>query len=428
MFSIRLTTLGVAAAAAAAIALPAAAQATPCVLHLPGPGSDTWDLGAAGSLSSSFQQAGGSNFDAGHGQLFVDGVAYPAADACAATATAVSYPAKKMGGLIVSRSVSVAGPGEKLRQLDTIVNNTGHFTSIDVQYRIKVTASQRTVAVEGGGFEAGKHDHWAVLKNGGGSFPVLRWGTGDPGAYDATIVSDDPDSPAVWRPDGPMMPDATLDYESLPLAKGQTIRLLHVSDSALSQEAGVAAAEDRLTPFLGYSRATASTILNWGDDPDKDGVAKYQDDCPGTKGNAADGCIANVPPPPPVDDPPAPPDPPKTDDPKHPVVDTTAPKVTVTKLSRKVRRSKVGRLTPRVACSEACRIAVKVQVVRKGHAKAVTVLSTKPTPLSSTPRTVKLKVKRSRLHRLAKQRVSVRITARDAAGNARTVTRTVKLH
>ena len=93
----------------------------------------------------------------------------------------------------------------------------------------------------------------------------------------------------------------------------------------------------------------------------------------------------------------------------------------------RVKRARAGRAAAKIACSEACRISVKVQVTRKGHKKATTVLSTKPTALSSSARTVKLKVTAKKLKKLRRQRLVVRITAQDAAGNTSTVTRNVTL-
>jgi len=446
VFSKRLTLLTAAAASAAAFALPAAAQATPCVVHLPGPG-DTWDTASNGSLSGGLFNKGGKNFDAGQGLLKVNGVAYPAVDnQCASTTTAISYPARSVGGLTVSRSLSVVG--NTLRSLDTIYNPAAVGASVDVDWGIAVSASQRSVASEvGSGFEVGSGDHWAVLENDGDSNPFLQWGQKGDGAHDPAILSADPESPSVWKPHNADMPDATLKYDGIAMGPKSTIRLLHVIGSADSQAAGVTAAKDRLKPFTGYTKATASTIVNWGNDTDADGVNKYSDACPAVKGNAADGCTLDIQPPvndpdpkPPVDDPnvPVPPvdpgNPGNPSDPGNPgngngngVTDKAAPTIKVSKLGRKVKRGKVGKLAPKVACNEACRITIKVQVVKKGKKKATTVLTTKATSLSTTARTIKLKVKGSKLKALKKQRLSLVVTARDAAGNSRTVTKLVTL-
>jgi len=448
VFSKRLTLLTAAAASAAAFALPAAAQATPCVVHLPGPG-DTWDTASNGTLAGGLFNKGGKNFDTGHGLLKVNGVAYPAVDnQCASTTTAISYPARSVGGLTVSRSLSVVG--NTLRYLDTIYNPAAQGASVDVDWGIDVSLGQRSVASEvGSGFEVSSGDHWAVLENDGDSNPFLQWGQKGDGAHDPTILSADPDSPTVWKPHNTDMPNATLKYDGIAMGPKSTIRVLHVIGSADSQAAGVTAAKDRLKPFTGYTKATASTIVNWGNDTDADGVNKFNDACPAVKGNTADGCTLEIKPPvddpdpkPPVDDPnvPVPPvdpgnpgNPGNPSDPGNPgnggtVTDKSAPTIKVSKLSSKVKRSKVGKLAPKVACNEACRITIKVQVVKKGRKKATTVLSTKATSLSKTARTIKLKVKGSKLKSLKKQRLSLVVTARDAAGNTRTVTKVVTLN
>lgn len=438
MFAKRLALITATTAAAAAFAVPSAAQAaSPCYVHLPGPGNTSWDVQTNGSLDTGLFNGGGQNFAKNHGRLAVNGVTYPAIDnQCTTTATSVAYPARSVGGMTVSRLVTVTGG--RIRHLDTITNNSGQFKLVDVDFAAKVTAGQLSVAAETGGFEIDRHDHWAVFKSAGSTYPALQWGTDDSSAHDPDILSDNPDSPSIWRPSGPSMPSATLKYDGIQIGTGQTIRVLHVSSSTASLADGTSVAQDRLTPFSGFSKATASTIVNWGDDPDKDGVTKFTDACPAIKGNTANGCLLDVPVPP-VDpqDPgeqPAPADPGNPVDPGNPSdpsnpgsADTTAPTVTVTKLSKAVRRARVGRLAPRIRCNEACRVSVLVQVTRKGHKKATTVLSTKPSSLSSAARTVKLKVRAGTLKSLRRQRVTVRVTARDAAGNARTVTRTVTL-
>jgi len=441
MFAKRLALITATTAAAAAFAVPSAAQAaSPCYVHLPGPNNLKWDVKTDGSLDSGLFNGGGQNFASNHGRLAVNGVTYPAIDnQCTTTATSVSYPARSVGGMTVSRLVTVTGG--RLRHLDTITNNSGQFKLVDVDFAAKVTSGQLSVAAETGGFEIDRHDHWAVFKSAGSTYPALQWGTDASSAHDPDILSDNPDSPSIWRPDGPSMPSATLKYDGIQIASGQTIRVLHVSSSTASLADGKAVAKDQLTPFTGFSKATASTIVNWGDDPDGDAVSKFADACPSIKGNADNGCLLNVQPPPvdpqdpgeqpgPVDpgNPQNPVDPGNPGNPGDPgVSDTKAPSITVTKLSKKVKRAKVGRLAPRIVCNEACRISVVVQVTRKGRKKATTVLSTKPTSLSAAARTVKLKVRSSKLKSLRRQRVTVRFTARDAAGNASTATRTVTL-
>ena len=285
-------------AAAAAFAVPSAAQAaSPCYVHLPGPNNLKWDVKTDGSLDSGLFNGGGQNFASNHGRLAVNGVTYPAIDnQCTTTATSVSYPARSVGGMTVSRLVTVTGG--RLRHLDTITNNSGQFKLVDVDFAAKVTSGQLSVAAETGGFEIDRHDHWAVFKSAGSTYPALQWGTDASSAHDPDILSDNPDSPSIWRPDGPSMPSATLKYDGIQIASGQTIRVLHVSSSTASLADGKAVAKDQLTPFTGFSKATASTIVNWGDDPDGDAVSKFADACPSVKGNMANGCLADVAPPP----------------------------------------------------------------------------------------------------------------------------------
>ena len=441
MFAKRLALITATTAAAAAFAVPSAAQAaSPCYVHLPGPNNLKWDVKTDGSLDSGLFNGGGQNFASNHGRLAVNGVTYPAIDnQCTTTATSVSYPARSVGGMTVSRLVTVTGG--RLRHLDTITNNSGQFKLVDVDFAAKVTSGQLSVAAETGGFEIDRHDHWAVFKSAGSTYPALQWGTDASSAHDPDILSDNPDSPSIWRPDGPSMPSATLKYDGIQIASGQTIRVLHVSSSTASLADGKAVAKDQLTPFTGFSKATASTIVNWGDDPDGDAVSKFADACPSVKGNMANGCLADVAPPPvdPQDpgDPQNPGNPQNPGDPQNPqnpqnpgnpdTSDKTAPTITVTKLAKKVKRARASRAKAKITCSEACRISVKVQVSRKGHKKATTVLSTKPTALSSSARTVKLKVTAKKLKKLRRQRLVVRITAQDAAGNTSTVTRNVTL-
>jgi hypothetical protein len=206
----------------------------------------------------------------------------------------------------------------------------------------------------------------------------------------------------------------------------------------------VNAANSGTTPFTGYSKSVAKQIVNWGPDPDGDGVSKAFDDCPSVKGNAQNGCLNFQPVPPPADDPapdpqqppypgqnPAPDPTPVPGDPGQPPLakDRTAPKITISKLGTKVRRSLLtGKgLTPRVRCNEKCTLIVRAQVQRKGSKKLGTIATVKGRKASASTQKFAVKVKSKAISKLAKQRLTLVITAVDAAGNKRTVAKQVKL-
>jgi hypothetical protein len=434
----------------AALALPTGAQAAqPCAKDMPGPANVAWVVMQNGALRQSSHFGGGSAFDENQGQLFVNGAEYTAVPndppKCTATATSITFPSQTLGGLSVSRSLSSTGPNGLMRTLDTITNPAAQQKVITVDYRIKVLGSQNSVKSESGNDTVNSADHWAVLKS-SGAFPFLQWG--EDGADDeAAVKSDDVDSPNEWRPKVTTMPDANLHYEQVVIGAGQTVRLLHTIGGTTSQATSTSAAADSATPFAGYSKAVAKQITNWGSDPDKDGVSKFNDDCPSVKGNTQNGCVQFQPPPPNGDDPapdpqqpqPQPqPDPGTSDpaptvpvDPAVPPVkkDKTAPVVSVTKLSTSAKKSLVtGKgLAPRIRCNESCTVTVRAQVQRKGSKKLGTILTLKGKKASASTQKLTIKVKSKAIAKLAKQRVTLIITAVDAAGNKRTVTKTVKL-
>jgi hypothetical protein len=207
-------------------------------------------------------------------------------------------------------------------------------------------------------------------------------------------------------------------------------------------------------------RSEASRVVNWGDDPDGDGVAKALDECPGTKGNGSTGCLvfqaepvddngggdngggndgggdngggdpAPATPAPPVS-PPAAAAPVSASAPAPAPIarDTKAPSFKVTKLGRSAKRSLLtGRgLAPRIDCDEACSLTVEVKTRKRGARTVGTVLTKKVAGRSAAARTVRLKLKRGSLRRLIKQQVTLVITATDAAGNRKSSMRVVKL-
>ncbi|CAA9535975.1 MAG: hypothetical protein AVDCRST_MAG85-4119 [uncultured Solirubrobacteraceae bacterium] len=280
-------------------------------------------------------------------------------------------------------------------------------------------------------------DTWTVHKNEGGSFPFIQGGVHKqytPGS--PTLISSGSDI-SRWFPENGVQPDARYAYGAIEFEPGQVVRLLHTSGTTTSAADSRAAATDRLTPFTGLSKDVASTIVNWGDDPDGDGVGKADDACPAFKGQAPKGCFAAnkvdtgggaTPAPEPQ---PAPQTaPPVVAPPVIPPVarDTKAPRIRVAKLPRSAKRSLLtGRgLAARIGCDEACTIRVQVKGRARGKRKTSTILTTKPTRSTKATRTVRLKLAGRRLKRLA-PRLTVVITATDAAGNRRSVTRVVRV-
>ncbi len=434
-----LAVLAALASAVPALAAPGAAQAAgvPCFKSLPGPGAGGWQIQQDGSQDISHSFEGGSNFDAGHGALQVNGEAYPlipdAEKACFTTETSILYPQKEVGGLLVRRRVnSIDG---RIRRVDTLTNTSDGTVLAKVDFEVRVLGSQVAIESTSGDAAVTTADSWSVHANDGGSNPFLQWGEQGEG-FGAIVISHG-DNPNVWQQKAGAMPDATLQYFDLPVPAHSTVRLLHMNGTSGSAAASETAAKDRLTPFEGLSRHDASQVVNWGDDPDGDGVGKDKDECPGVNGNQPDGCftleakpVDKTPPPaaPPADQPPAPAPAPAPPAAPPAAVDTRAPSITITKLRRSVRRSRLTRkgLAPRIACDEACSITVTVSTRRRGRLTPKTVLATTPTPLSTTARKVRLKLKRRHLRRLVFPRASVVVTATDAAGNRRSVTRLVR--
>ena len=434
----RTIALAAAAVAAAVPALaPTGAQAASCVKDLPAPGGDTWDVKRDGSFGSSTNFDNGMNFASGHGKLLVQGNAYPqiedAEDACTKTATSVTFPMRQVGNLQVSREVSAVDG--RVRWIDTFVNQGENTVGSHLRFDLMVTGSQHLIDRERVWPDETHSDTWTVHKNEGGSFPFVQGGVHkqyDPGSPGLISMGKDI---SRWFPENGVQPDAWFGYGSIEFQPGQVVRLLHMSGTTASAADSRAAATDRLTPFTGLGKDVASTIVNWGDDPDGDGVGKADDACPAFTGQAPTGCFAANK----VDtgggaanhEPAPQPAPPVVAPPVTPPVarDTTAPRIRVAKLPRSAKRSLLsGRgLAARIGCDEACTVRVQVKGRARGKRKASTILSTKPTRSTAATRTVRLKIAGRRLKRLASPRLTVVITATDAAGNRRSVTRVVRV-
>ena len=143
-------------------------------------------------------------------------------------------------------------------------------------------------------------------------------------------------------------------------------------------------------------------------DSDGDGKPDGADACPTVAATTANGCP----------DPPVPPD-------------KTAPIVTVSKLSSKLKYAKFLKgVTLRVAPSEAS--AFTIDLVAKAKGATISragdlVLATKSYKLAAGSHSVKLKPSRKLLGKKRKFTVTVRITATDAAGNRTVVSKRVKV-
>lgn len=444
-------TAAAAAACIPALAAPSGAEAATCGKGLDAPGDDTWEVTRNGTLDSATYFDQGSNFDKDQGLLVVNGHPYPAIpdveNACSTTASSIGFPAREIGGVTVIREV--ASIGGRIRWLDRLVNDTAAPVVVDVGFELRVLPSQVSVESETGDAAVTAADHWSVHQNDGGSHPFLQWGQGGDGAHDPSMASYG-DQPGVWTKDIDTMPDAGLRYKDLAIPAHTQIRLLHMGGTTSSVDASVAAAKDTATPFTGLTGIQASTVRNWGHDPDGDGVGKYADECPAVKGSSDKGCLEFQAKPvdpnkedPKPEDPkpqdaaatdgtttPAPGTPPAADatPQQRAALDATAPRITLTKLPRKARRSLLtGRgLAPRIACDEACSITVRVAGRSRGRRKAGTVLRASR-PVSGVATTVRLKLSARRIRRLARKQVTVVITATDAAGNRRTLTRVVRI-
>lgn len=441
----RLTVLATAAVATTAVAAPAA-DAAICFKALPGPGGTAWQIQQDGSQDTALQYEGGSNFDEHHGRLTVNGVAYPSIpndeDACTVTDTSITYPERPIGGGIwlTRRITSIGG---RIRRLDTIRNSSAASQWVDVELALRVLGSQVLVESESGDARATSNDHWSVHENAGNSFPFLQWGVGGGDSFDPDVVSLGDGNPSGWEQKAGSMPDADLSYKDISIPSNESIRLLHMTGTTGAQSTSEDAAKDRLTPFTGLTLEDSARVINWGSDPDGDGVGRSDDECPGTKGNQPNGCFTLVAKPadqkpgdtPPGDTPPGetpPANTPPADTPPGPVppaADTRAPGITITKLGRRAKRSRLTRkgLAPRIACDESCSIQVVVKTRKRGRRKASTVLTTRATPQSAAARTVRLKLKPRHLRRLAKRRLTILVTATDTAGNRRSVTRTLNV-
>lgn len=429
------------ATAALAAGTGTAHAGVPCFANLPGPG-DAWEIQNDGSMEISFNASGGSALDQDHGRLVVSGVAYPklpnADAACSTTSSSITFPARTLGnGLEVRRSVSVSGG--RVRWLDSIRNPSAQQKSASVDFGLEVLGSQLIATTESGDDEATDADHWTVHSSNGKLFPFLQWGQGS-GAIDPVVIPEDlGDS---WADDfGTMSDDATLRYANVPVPPGSTVRLLHVAGATTALATSTDAAKDTAGPFAGYSKAFAKDVVNWGPDPDGDGVVKTADDCPSLKGDLANGCPQLIGQPPEPTDPvePGTPDPgtPGSPSPTDPgttpppvVTDTTGPGITLKGLGTRVRRTTLttGKgLGPRFACTEDCRLKVSVRTRKRGRTSDATIATVQRTAFSTATRTVRIKVKAASLRRLARQRVVLVIRATDRAGNATVVRRVVTL-
>lgn len=419
-----------AVAAAATLAAPSAADAASCAKELPAPDGAYFEIDSNGMLAGSGSYEQGFNFAGGHGKLLVNGASYPEieADGCTQTAGSVRYPARPVGTVTVSRSVESIG--DRLRWVDTFVNGDKN-NEVHISFILSVTDEQHIIDSESGDARGTSGDHWSVHKNFGGSYPFLQWGVGGDGAKAPSLVSGG-SFPQFWEQEKDVMPDATLSYGGTFLKPGETVRLVHTAGTTKSKASSLAAVADRAAPLAGLTKDVAATVINWGDDPDADGVGKADDGCPGIKGSGPNGCFGSKP----ADPAPAPspqPDPPVVAPPAvlpPPVArDTKAPLIRLTKLPRSAKRSVLTRkgLAPRIACDEVCSISVRVTGRARGKRKATTLLATKPTRASLASRTVRLKVSARRLRRLAKRQVTVVVTVVDAAGNRRSLTRVVRV-
>lgn len=423
--------------AALAASAPSAHAAVPCFKTFSAPGSG-WKVQNDGSLMQSLQ-SNGSAMDEDHGHLTVAGAAYPklAGDQCGQSATTMTFPTRNLGGFSVSRAISETGG--KLRWLDTIKNN-GAAQVVQVQFGLEVLPSQRIQTTESGNNTADEHDHWSVHKS-QSLFSLHQWGQ-DGAIAQPTVISEDGGD--HWEEDfGQMDDDATLHYAFF-IGAQQTVRLLHGGGTAPSLESAVSSAQSAGGLFTGYSRAVADDVVNFSDDPDGDGVSKFLDDCPAVPAEGANGCpklIIPVPPADPVDpqDPNAQPGEQPQPAPEAPAqggttpgattADTTPPAVAITGVGGKLRRSTLtGRRGAKaaVSCTEACSVRVKVVVKPRGKRER-TVQTITRTGFSEQSRTIRLKVKRTALQRLAKQRVTLVVEATDRAGNRTSQRRTIGL-
>lgn len=430
-------------AAAFGASAPSAQAAVPCFKNYAAAGTG-WKVQNDGSLSGSLQ-LNGSAGDEDHGRLKVGGVAYPKLDGnlCAQSPTAMSLPARNLGGFTVSRSVSETGG--KLRWLDTITN-PGAGKMVAVDFGVEVLASQVLVESESGNNSANDDDHWSVHKS-QTLFSLHQWGQA--GAITQPDVLPE-DGSAQWEHDfGDMDDDATLKYEFF-IGGGQTVRLVHAIGTADSQPAAVDSAKNAGGLFSGYSKAVAQQVVNFTDDPDGDGVTKFDDDCPSVAAKTSNGCLQVVIPIPPAD--PVDPEQPQggdqpAGDPGNtggssapgasgsgatpaPAVDRTGPGVTIGRVGTKLARTKLttGKgAKASVSCTEDCRFTAKLTVKQRGSKQAKTIQRFTQAAFSSNARDLQLRVSATKLRRLSKQQVTLVVEATDRAGNRATVSQLIKL-
>jgi hypothetical protein len=434
---VALITAAGAALALGAAAGPAQAVTVPCFTKLPGPtANSSWELQNDGGMAASFKVNTNSALDTGYGSIKVGGVAYPnAAQNCDKIGDVVNYPKKTLGGFEVSRSVSVTNG--RLRWVDTIRNPSNASKPLAFDFALEVLGSQDIIRTESGDQFGTSDDHWSVHKS-GALFSFSQWGEGS-GAIDPIL--DPEDDVPTWEPFAGVMGDAALHYGAgVPaLAPGQTMRFLHAAGATTAGEAAaVTAASDSGAPFLGFSKALAAQIVNWSPDPDKDGVDKFKDECPGVKGNLPTGCIANQPPPPPAD----PSDPDVPGNPADPGTgggsgsgggtgtgpgQATAPRATLAvpkKLSRKALTRGLG-IPIAVKCDVGCKTTVSLSV-RKLKAKTFkTLKSVSRTGFSVQSRKLRIKVRSAQLKGLQPAaRIVVKVTGQN--GVSTTFTRSVR--
>ena len=436
--------LAAVAAAVPALFAPSAADAAPCVKALPGPAA--WEIAADGSQSITADVQNGSNFDEGHGVVTANGVPYPMIpadeDACTTTATSIKYPPRAVGGFLVTREVTSIGG--RIRRIDRFKRQAADSADLQIGFEIRVKPSQVSTETASGDTDVTSIDHWSVHENDGGSHPFLQWGTDGPTEAKAEVFSYG-DVPAVWKHKAAKMPDARLTYPVLHIGGGQTVSVVHMSGTTTSAADSQAAAEDRLTPFTGLTQSQMQEVVNWGYDPDADGVNNWSDQCPAVQGNSPDGCLkfegkivepktggggsGGAPPALPADGP-TETDPAPAAAPAPPVAarDTIAPRLTLSGMPRSAKRSLLtGRgLTPRIACDEACSVRVQVLARDRGKRRAAAIL-TRTARLTGASRVVRLKLAGRRLRRLAAPRLTVVVTVTDAAGNRRSATRSVAI-
>lgn len=281
--------------ALAAAAAPGVAHAgVPCVSHHATPVGDDWNVGFDGALDGPVtppQPTGGVLFDGGFGTLRVNGAAYPEVsqgDGCTVAGTTVNYPARIVGGLHVTRSVSVVGG--RLRHIDTIRNTTGQPRVASVGFLTAVAGSQTPVDTTNHNAVGESIDNWMTTRSSGSAFAFMRWGS-FPGLEEKI----DPVEPAVgdvWKPHLGVMGDATMRY-TLNLKPFQAQRLMHWTGVRPDAQSAFFEALSDTKAFLGLAPAVAGSIVNWGPDPDEDGVPNTSDACPATPGGGEpDGCPA----------------------------------------------------------------------------------------------------------------------------------------